>query len=172
MNLAIAYGIARQHNGWIDVAGDESGVTFEVYLPAADAAGAPGTQAAPAEKPRNARPLRVLLAEDDEDLRLLAARTLRKNGHEVFEADCAEKALEIFDSQKGNFDTLISDVVMPDKSGVDLANAIRGIKPDIDVILMSGYIDDKVHIDTIQNRGYKFIYKPFDVDAMLAMLRF
>lgn len=172
MNLAIAYGIARQHNGWIDVMGDETGVTFEIYLPAAGGESPAEAPAAAAANPRPARPLRVLLAEDDDDLRVLTARTLRKNGHKVFEADCAEKAFEVFDSQGGEFDALISDVVMPDKSGVDLADAILKIKPDIGVILMSGYIDDKIHLDTIRKKGYKFIYKPFDVDALLAMLRF
>jgi CheY-like chemotaxis protein len=172
MDLAIAYGIARQHNGWIDVIGDEAGLTFEIYLPAAEKPGPrEETKALEPAKPKPHRTLRVLLAEDDDDLRALTARTLRKNGHQVFEAGCAEKALEIFASQRGAFDTLVSDVVMPDKSGVTLADEVRKIKPEIDVILMSGYIDDKVHIDTIRTKGYKFIYKPFDVDALLIMLR-
>ena len=172
MNLAIAYNIARQHKGWIDAVGDEDGVTFEIYLPAAPATGPAAAAQAPAPEIHPRKALCILLAEDDEDLRVLTARALRKNGHEVFEADCAEKALKIFASRSGAFDTLISDVVMPDKSGVSLADDIREIKPQIDIVLMSGYIDDKVDIDKIEKKGYKFIYKPFDVDALLTMLRF
>jgi len=171
MNLAIAYNIARQHKGWIDAAGDDDGVTFEIYLPAAHEAGAETAAQTPAPDTGSRKALCILLAEDDEDLRILTARALRKNGHEVFEAGCAEKALEIFASRSGAFDTLISDVVMPDKSGVSLADEIREIKPQIDIVLMSGYIDDKVDIDKIEKKGYKFIYKPFDVDALLTMLR-
>lgn len=171
MSLAIAYNIAKQHGGWIDVLGEENGLTFEIYLPAAEQAISEEKHRADAPKIR-AKILTILLAEDDEDLRVLTARTLRKNGHTVFEAGSAEQALEIFDKQKGIFDTLISDVVMPDKSGVDLADAVLKANAAINVILMSGYIDDKVHVDTIQKKGYKFIYKPFDVDALLTMLKY
>jgi PAS domain S-box-containing protein len=172
MNLAVAYGIAHQHDGWIDAVWDKTGVTFEIYLPAAAESGPQAEEQTAAAKSPTQKTLRILLAEDDEDLRVLTARALSKNGHQVSCADCVEKAFEVFDAQKGNFDTLISDVVMPDKSGVDLADGISKIKPGINVILMSGYIDDKIQLDAIQRKGYKFIYKPFDIDALLTILRF
>ena len=71
----------------------------------------------------------------------------------------------------GEFDTLLSDVVMPDKSGIELAEAILRANPDIKVVLMSGYVDDRSHLESIRQKNYQFIYKPFDVDALLLKLR-
>lgn len=169
ISLAAAYGIARQHQGWIDVLEARGTVSFEVYFPVS-------AQVAPRPEPEARRlpaeqNLRILLAEDDEDLRLLTEKALKKAGHQVWSADCAEKALKLYHELNGEFDVLLSDVVMPDKSGVELAEAILQVKPGLKVVLMSGYVDDRANLEAIQKKNYEFIYKPFDVNALLLKLR-
>lgn len=169
LGLAVSYGIARQHQGWIDALESKGLASFEVYLPACGETEKPQDQ-----KPRQKEPqksLKILLAEDDDDLRILTEKALSKAGHRVWAADCAGEALDLYHRLDGDFDALISDVVMPDKSGVELADAILAAKPGLKVVLMSGYVDDRASLESIQRKNYEFIYKPFDVDALLLKLR-
>ncbi len=169
ISLAAAYGIARQHRGWIDVLETGGTVSFEIYFPVlAQLSPQPAPEI---RKAREDKSLRILLAEDDEDLRILTEKALKNAGHRVWAADCAGKALDIYHEMDGEFDVLLSDVVMPDKSGVELAEAIRRVKPGLKVVLMSGYVDDRANLEAIQKKKYEFIYKPFDVNALLLKLR-
>jgi PAS domain S-box-containing protein len=170
LGLAMAYGIARQHQGWIDALESKGGTSFEVYFPASGEEERPEEQK-PRQKARPQKSLKILLAEDDDDLRLLTEKALTHAGHKVWAADCAGKALDLYHQLDGDFDALVSDVVMPDKSGVELADAILKVKPDLRVVLMSGYVDDRASLESIQRKNYGFIYKPFDVDALLLKLR-
>ncbi len=170
MGLAVVYGIVKEHHGWITVSSTPgSGTVFKVYLPATVE-----------EEHGEVRPLlkrnvtgrgrKVLLVEDEKWVRKSTAMVLAENGYEVFEAADAEKALSLFYREKGRFDIVISDVVMPGRSGLQLVNPLLDINPRVPVLLCSGHLDDKSQLSQIIKRGLAYIQKPFDIHELLAAI--
>lgn len=170
--LPIAYAIAKKHGGWIEASYSWAGVlAFDIYLPAGRAESAPEGKA-PAARPEEAAgrgPLRVLLAEDDEDLRMMTARMLRLEGHTVAEAADGLEAERLLDG--GDFDALLSDVMMPGRTGPELAERARAGKPGIRVILMSGHSEGRMDSARAAALGYVFIQKPYSADRLLGLLK-
>ena len=110
---------------------------------------------------------RILLVEDEKLVRKSAAMVLEENGYIVFEASNAESAIKLFNLEKGVFDLILSDVVMPGKSGLQMIAPLMDINPGVPVLLCSGYLDDKAQITEIIRRGFAFIQKPYDVSELL-----
>ncbi len=149
------------------------GTTFTIYLPALVAA---TDEAAPAPTPRIARERMsgtILLCEDDAGLRRLAVQVLSRNGFEVLEAESAEAALAARDAHEEPVDMLVSDVVLPEMSGPELANRLQQIQPNLLVVLMSGTAQPSV-IDELREGSATFLAKPFKpselVDEVAALL--
>ena len=146
------------------------GTTFFVYLPATD------------EKPavENIQPAisshlpsageKILLVEDEEPVRRLVSRILESAGYEVLPAGSGSEALEMLQPET-RVDLLLTDVLMPGMSGVELAADLKAQRPELRVLLMSGYAEDVVFPDTGAERIHPLLSKPFDKEALLAELR-
>ncbi len=171
LGLAVVYGIVRQHGGWINVYSEpRHGTVFKIYLPAAD--GETEESADDTGKDRQSRGdgQRILLVEDERTVREFAARALRQSGYVIVEAGDAEEALRIFHKEEGHFDLVFSDVVLPDKSGIKLTEEIAEESPDMPVILSSGYTDQKSQWPMIEERGYRFLQKPYSLPELLGVV--
>ncbi|MDH5680632.1 MAG: response regulator, partial [Spirochaetota bacterium] len=98
-------------------------------------------------------------------------QALKSNGYQIFSASSAAEAAELFAKKKHEAHIVFSDVVLPDKNGVLLVEDFLKEKPDIKILLASGYTDQKSQWDTIQQKGYPFIHKPFNLYILLKTLR-
>jgi CheY-like chemotaxis protein len=169
LGLATAYGIVKQSGGTISVESRlGAGATFTVHLPRA-AATAVVPSPAPA-RPRAAQASgTVLLVEDDASVRRLTARLLEGNGYCVIEASDGADAIAAADRHDGPIDLLLTDVIMPGMSGLDLATVLLGARPGTRIVYMSGYPDDAVLRDDLGRVA--FLQKPFTADGLATTLR-
>src|SRR5581483_2954700 len=137
LGLATVYGIVKQHDGWVAVESKPGkGSAFRVYLPVRGSA-VPVT--GPAAQRSHSVPMgteKILVAEDDDAVRQITARILVGLGYTVLEAASGKAAMEIWRTSKGDFDLLLSDVLMTDGlTGDALAVSLRGAKPQLKVLL-------------------------------------
>jgi len=173
LGLAVVYGIIRQHGGWINVFSEPNqGTAFKVYLPSIQDARSASEESTTTGEPRAVRGAgqRILLVEDEEAVRELASRALRENGYVVFEARAYEEALELFEREGGNFDLVFSDVVLPDKSGIRLIDTLLSRRPDLPILVSSGYTDQKSQWPVIQEKGFRFLQKPYSLVDLLGTI--
>jgi two-component system cell cycle sensor histidine kinase/response regulator CckA len=94
-----------------------------------------------------------------------------ENGYQVVEAKDGAEAHSAFSENDGDFNIIFSDVVLPDKLGTDLIEEIKKLKPDIGIVLTSGYSDEKSRIEHIQEKGYKFLQKPYSIKLLLSTIK-
>ena len=172
LGLSVVYGVVHQHGGWITVSSAPGhGSTFKVYLPA--------SSPDPQEEPHDTPPLdevqghgeRLLLVEDERALREMARTALASNGYQVMVAANAEEAEAIFAKEEGHLDLVLSDVVLPGKSGIQLADRLLALKPGLRVLLSSGHADRKSQWPVICERGFPFLPKPYSLVALLRAAR-
>jgi len=162
LGLATVYGIVHQSGGHIEVESRPGeGTSFAVYLPRTDEPVAPASVATAAPGRGHET---ILVAEDEALIRSLACEILGGRGYVVLEAASADDALRIAAGHAGPIHLLLTDVVMPGKSGVELAEALRARRPGLRVLYMSGYADRAVEANA---PGVAFVQKPFD-PALLA----
>jgi PAS domain S-box-containing protein len=172
LGLAVVHGIVTKHSGWIDVESEPGkGSTFRVFLPAASKEVAEIIEAAPEPKRSPGTGGRILLIEDETTTRELAEKVLTENGYVVFAVDTAKAAQSVFEREGGNFDLVFSDIVLPDGSGLELAELIHAKKPEIRALLTSGYESGADGIATAQAKGYPFLQKPYSLGDVLRMVR-
>jgi two-component system, cell cycle sensor histidine kinase and response regulator CckA len=178
LGLPTVSSLLRQNGGWIDVDSiPGQGTTSHAYLPAVrdQQQAQTGTGALPEEttwpaavRAKNGEQKRILLVEDDEKVQAAVAAMLRARGYAVFRAGCARTALELFEANDGAFDLLFSDVALPDKDGLDLADYCLSQCPAMGVLFTSGYTDGRSCWSLINERGYHFLQKPFELQELLA----
>jgi len=144
------------------------GTTFEILLPAVDEP-VDAHEEAPAPQPARETGT-VLLAEDEEGIRRLVARVLAHAGFDVLEADSAEAALALVRDGSVHVDLLVSDVVMGAMSGRELAEALQGDDPDLQVVLVSGNVEKSV-LDELVPGSAAFLAKPFRPSALVEVVR-
>ncbi|HJQ22743.1 MAG TPA: response regulator [Blastocatellia bacterium] len=171
LGLSTVYGIARQSGGSVWVYSEPGrGTTFKVYWPHCGE-GAPAYQ--PDAKVEEA--LRgsetILLAEDEEMVRQLARAVLEMYGYQVLEAANGGAALLICERHQGPIQLLLTDVVMPEMSGRELANRLEPLHPEMRVIYMSGYTDDAIVHHRVLDSGLSFLQKPFTPLALVRKVR-
>ena len=163
LGLSTVYGIVKQHEGFLSVDSTVgAGTTFTIYFPPAsseDRALAPGAEDTAALRGGSET---VLLVEDDPGVLSITSRMLRGGGYNVLEADCARSALQIAQTRVAPIDLLISDVVMPGMDGRRLAEQLQAQRPEIRVILASGYTGDRLAGYGVETGGICFLHKPFD----------
>jgi CheY-like chemotaxis protein len=166
----MVYGIVKQSGGYIWAYSEPGeGAKFEVYFPCAegdrsDAKAALATGSALPGKET------VLLAEDEDSVRRLARRILEEVGYTVLEARGATEALRISEGWDGPIDLLLTDVVMPELNGRELAERLSVLRPRIQILYISGYTDHEI-LDGIIGPGNNFLQKPFTPEALTNKVR-
>ncbi len=113
----------------------------------------------------------MLLVEDEQAVRQLAKMILEMHGYEVIEAACGAEALQAVKSHSGKIDLLLSDVVMPDLSGSDLADQVRLLRSQVRVLYMSGYTDDAIVRRGVASAADAFLQKPFTPASLTQKVR-
>ena len=171
LGLSIVYGIVKQNFGEISVSSQEGkGSTFTIYLPVASAA-----PEAEELSPAIAQPLRgsetVLVVEDEDAVRRLVHAMLTKRGYVVLECSDGPAAVELCRRHQGAIHILLTDVVMPEMSGPELAKRLAPLHPEMKVLYMSGYADNEVARRAVLQEDSAFIQKPFTVDTLQEKLR-
>jgi CheY-like chemotaxis protein len=166
LGLATVYGIARQNGGCVDVKSTPgAGATFTVVLPAYDA-GAPADAGAAAEAdvPRGAGET-LLVVEDEPAVLRLCVELLRRLGYRVLPAGDVKTALGLAATHAGEIRLLVTDVVMPDLSGPDLAALVAERVPSVRCLFMSGYTPDAALQRGLHGAGV-FVQKPFEFKVL------
>jgi two-component system, cell cycle response regulator CpdR len=106
---------------------------------------------------------RILIAEDDEPVRALVARALLENGHDVVTAPDGAAALETLKREKGRFDLLLADIKMPVMDGIALALSAARDFPDLTILLMTGFADQRERASNLNALVHDVVTKPFSV---------
>ncbi|WP_423066359.1 response regulator [Devosia sp. CN2-171] len=110
---------------------------------------------------------RILLAEDDDGVRAFVSRALQHMGHEVVEAEDGGLASEVMEEEQGRFDLLLSDIKMPVMDGIALALNVAASFPDITIVLMTGFADQRERAHGLDQLIYDVIPKPFTLQQVL-----
>ena len=171
LGLSTVYGIVKQSGGWIWAYSElGKGTTFKIYLPrVAEAAAEAVEKRAEVRSPNGTE--RVLVVEDDAMVRRLITQTLRKHGYEVVESSNGADALQIVAVDDRPLALLVTDVVMPGMSGLELAENLRRSRPVIHVLFMSGYTDDAVVRHGLLDAAMAFLQKPFTPSGLARKVR-
>jgi PAS domain S-box-containing protein len=170
LGLAVVYGIVKQHEGFIQVLSQpDQGTVFHIYLPAVQGAEAPRPLSRPEILPGQGECF--LVVEDDEQLRDLVWQAARDFGYHALKASNAKEAGQLFAQEKERIAMVFSDVVLPDQSGLRLLEGLRAVKPDVKVLLTSGYADYRSQWPEIQAKGYSFLQKPYSIAELMITIR-
>jgi PAS domain S-box-containing protein len=170
LGLSMVYGIVKQSGGYIWAYSEPGlGTTFKIYFPRVE--GARGdAEAAVSESSSPPGRETILLAEDEDSVRRLARRILEEAGYIVLEAREATEALTISEGWHGPIDLLVTDVVMPELNGRELAERLSVLRPGIQILYISGYTDHDV-LDGIVGPGNNFLQKPFTPESLASKAR-
>ncbi len=167
LGLAMVYGIVKQHNGYVWVYSEVGrGTTFEIVLPRCREVAHADYRKPGAAPPDLGDARRILLVEDNADVREAVGALLEAMGHAVATACDGEDAIRVFEERGGAFDLLITDVVMPRVGGQEMARRVVERKPEIKVLFMSGYPDNALFQDGILTDGINFLQKPFSAGLL------
>jgi CheY-like chemotaxis protein len=160
LGLSTVYGIVEQSGGLILVYSEVGhGTTFKVYLPAVNAAPTVEEEAPTAVRPACAET--VLLVEDEDGVRTLVSRILKKQGYGVLSASNGSEAIQVSQQHAGRIDLLITDIVMPAMGGAELAQRITTYRPEVKVLFTSGYTDQAIVHHGVLTDETPFLAKPF-----------
>ncbi|MCU1284731.1 MAG: multi-sensor hybrid histidine kinase [Acidobacteriales bacterium] len=171
LGLSTVYGIVKQSEGYIWVYSEIAvGTSFKVYLPRVDA---PAEAAHVRTLARSAYrgTETVLLVEDEDGVRALVRQVLHKNGYTVLEARHGGEALLHCERHKGQIELLLTDVILEQMSGTELAARLATIRPDMKVLYISGYTDDAIVHHGVLTQGTHFLQKPFTTESLAKKIR-
>jgi PAS domain S-box-containing protein len=176
LGLSTVYAIVHQLHGWIEVESAVGrGSTFTLFIPALEEEAEPALPAPTAVAPTSAvrrGSERVLLVEDDAFIRSMLTRFLQREGYRLTAAMDGPSALEAWATAQGQFDLLITDMVMPNGlSGAQLAERLRGQNPQLKAILISGYSPELLDADAEQLKSIRMLMKPFTHEKITETIR-
>ncbi len=171
LGLATVYGIVKQNNGFINVYSEPGkGTSFKIYLPHHIGETGEIRTETVTEIPSSNSEM-VLLVEDEPSIRKLGRKMLEKLGYQVLAAGTPCEAIRVAGKQPGGIHLLITDVVMPEMNGRDLAERLHAHYPDIKILFMSGYTADVIAHRGVLDKGVNFIQKPFSIKDLAAKVR-
>jgi two-component system cell cycle sensor histidine kinase/response regulator CckA len=173
LGLSTVYGIIKQSGGNIWAYSEPGlGTTFKIYLPRVE-------RAAKGYKPR-LKPKEVgapggtetiLLVEDEEAVRTMVSKILQNKGYTVLEARHGNEAIEVSERYEGSINLMVTDVIMPQMSGRELAERMAPMRPEMHVLYMSGYPDNTIVQHGVLEPGTAFLQKPFTINALELKVR-
>lgn len=173
LGLSVAYSIVQEHGGWINVYSEVGrGTTFRLYFPAFSEPSETANRAShPAKglEKSTGQGERILLVEDEDNVRNLTTAVLESQGYVVYPAATFAEALAFAQEHKGEIDLLVSDQVLPDGTGLALAEWLRSLQPHLAVLIASGY--HSLEQRTGREEGYAFIPKPYNMHEILEAVR-
>jgi PAS domain S-box-containing protein len=168
LGLSTVYGILEQSGGHVRVTtAPGEGTSFEIYLPESEREELRG--AAQAEARPSGGSETILLVEDEPSVRDIARRTLEASGYNVLAAANGNDALQLCTVHSEHIDLMVTDVVMPQMRGTELARRVAHIRPGLPVLYMSGYTDSSLELDG--GASVAFLQKPFTLDAFRTAVR-
>jgi PAS domain S-box-containing protein len=171
LGLSTVYGIVKQSGGNIWVYSEVGrGTSFKVYLPHVDEGAQEYKRSAEPEDALQGTEM-ILLAEDEEMVRKLAREVLEMYGYKVLEAANGGAALLICERHQEPIDLLITDVIMPEMGGRELADRLSQLRPEMKVLYMSGYTDNAIVHQGVLDEGANFIQKPFSPQTLASKVR-
>jgi CheY-like chemotaxis protein len=160
LGLSQIHGFTAQSGGRTELSSTAGeGTTLRLFLPRADKEAAPPASAPPAARRGDGRI--VLLVEDNDHVRAFAEHLLADLGYEVLSAASAEQALEILEGR--GVDIVFSDIVMPEMSGLDLARYLAERRPDLPIVLATGYSEETVSGEAV---AFEVLSKPYGADSL------
>ena len=171
LGLATVHGIVAQHKGWVEVESEVGkGTTFKVFLPASP------NSVTEAPQTGKLAPIRghetILLVEDEAGVRRLAVQCLQLLGYTVFEAENGQAAIRMWQQRQGEFDLLLSDMVMPEGlTGLDLAEKFKKERPNLKVIISSGYSEEMAGQARLAAHGIVYLQKPYKIESLSKAVR-
>jgi PAS domain S-box-containing protein len=170
LGLSVVHSIVVRSEGYIRAESEPGkGTSFEILLPCTGARGATGKLP---EHPSARIPLATILLVDDEDsIRGLMRSYLEREGYQVLEARNAEEAESLADAQSDPIDILVTDMVMPGKSGMQLAERLRHTRPQMKILFVSGYQPDHFEVDWALDDSGDLLAKPFLAPELLRRVR-
>jgi two-component system cell cycle sensor histidine kinase/response regulator CckA len=176
LGLASVYGIVQHSNGFISVDSElGKGTTFTLHFPALSrslsvqmSTADPWPSPPPVGRTQGQRT--ILLVEDEDAVRSVASALLRQQGYHVLDASTPQAAMDIFELHAREIDLLLTDVVMPEMSGPALAQRLVGMRPELQVLFISGYATPALARE-MENPKMKFLSKPFQASALVAAVR-
>jgi len=171
LGLSTAYGIIKQSGGNIWAYSEAGrGSTFKVYLPRSP-------EVVKSYKPKEIIPVpakgteTILLVEDEEAVRTMISRVLQSSGYRVLEACQGKEAIEVCQKHQGLIHLMVTDVIMPQMSGRELAERMATVRPEMKVLFMSGYPDNAIVHHGVLDPGTAFLQKPFTLSALESKVR-
>jgi two-component system cell cycle sensor histidine kinase/response regulator CckA len=172
LGLATVYGAVRQNNGFINVYSEPGmGTTFTIYLPRYVDDCSDMVRRAPTAAPAPIGSETILLVEDEPSILNMTTMILTKLGYTVLVSNSPAEAIRLAEEQNGDIDLLITDVVMPEMNGKDLANTLQTRYSNFKCLYMSGYTADAIAKHGVLDDGVHFIHKPFSLPALASKVR-
>ena len=167
LGLSVVHGIAQSHQASIEVESSPGeGSTFRIYFPAIDALVAEVPASTADTAPADGRGLHVLYVDDEQAIVFLMKRLLERQGYRVSGFTQPQEALATVRANPDRFDLAVTDYNMPGMSGLEVAQALREIRPDLPVVLASGYITEELRAQAPVAGIRELIYKPNTVDDL------
>ena len=173
LGLATVYGIIKQHGGFVLVESEPGrGSTFQIFLPAASSLEkAPFRQFLIEDAPSRGGDETVLIAEDHDGLREVAQSALRKKGYHILVARDGQEAIDLFTANKERISLVILDVIMPRRSGPQVYDVVKALKPNVAVLFATGYTNEASSMSAIVEQGVAILHKPYTAALLCRRVR-
>jgi len=172
LGLATTYGIVKQSGGYIwTESAPGAGATFTIYLPWHEPLVAAAVPASDSSVTARGAGETVLVVDDEPAVRVVTKRILQRSGYAVLEAAGGVEALDALREHPGPVHLLLTDVIMPEMNGREVAQRVRGQRPGIRIVYMSGYSPEAIAHDGLLDEGAAFVRKPFESGLLLQTVR-